>query len=61
MNKNSICKTILATGIVLSFGSTAVQAEKLVFAVSASQGSLQYRTAEKFADTANNKFKRSEY
>lgn len=57
MNKKLICKTILATGIVLSFGSTVVQAEKLVFAVSASQSSLQYRTAEKFADTANNKFK----
>lgn len=57
MNKISLYKTILSTGIVLSFGSTTVQAEKLVFAVSASQGSLQYRTAEKFSDTANNKFK----
>lgn len=57
MNNKFLRKTILAAGIALAFGSTAAQAEKLVFGVSASQGSLQYRTAEKFADVANEKFK----
>ncbi|KEA63966.1 TRAP-type C4-dicarboxylate transport system, periplasmic component [Marinobacterium lacunae] len=59
MNSKTLRTTLLAAGIALAFGSTAVQAEKLVFGVSASQGSLQYRTAEKFAEVANEKFKQA--
>ncbi len=57
MTTTIIRRTLLATGIALSLSSLSVQAEELIFGISASQGSLQYRTAEKFTEVTNAKFK----
>lgn len=59
MKSRILSTTLLAAGITLACASTAAYAEKLVFGVSASQGSLQYRTAEKFAEVANEKFEQA--
>ena len=59
MKGKTFCTTLLAAGLTLACASTAAQAEKLVFGVSASQGSLQYRTAERFAEVANEKLEQA--
>lgn len=53
MNTRIMRKTMLATAMALSISTLSVQADELVFGISASQGSLQYRTAEKFTEVAN--------
>jgi TRAP-type C4-dicarboxylate transport system substrate-binding protein len=52
-------KTLLAATIALSVSAVTVQADELLFGISASQGSLQYRTAEKFTEVANTKLQQA--
>ena len=54
MNITTMRKMLISTTVAsLAFAAPHALAKELIFAIGAAQGSLQYKTAEKFANNAN--------